>query len=88
MLRMKKVVLTLMLAMFFACLAIPQAMAAKNVIMLVPDGCSTSIQTLSRWLQGKPLNVDPIMSGSVITPHGQFRYHRVCGCGHCLCLRT
>lgn len=67
MLRLKKVSMILMFSMFFVGLAIPQVMAAKNVIMLVPDGCSTSIQTLSRWLKGEPLNVDPIMSGSVIT---------------------
>ncbi len=39
----------------------------KNVIVLVPDGCSQSIETLARWYKGEPLNIDPIITGSVET---------------------
>jgi alkaline phosphatase len=39
----------------------------KNVIMLVPDGCSQSIQTITRLYTGKPLNVDEIVTGTVST---------------------
>ena len=39
----------------------------KNVIVLVPDGCSQSIETLSRWYKGSPLNVDSIVTGTVET---------------------
>ena len=28
----------------------------KNVIVLVPDGCSQSVQTLARWYSGNPLD--------------------------------
>ncbi len=39
----------------------------KNVIVLVPDGCSQSIQTLARWYKGEALNIDGIITGSVET---------------------
>jgi len=39
----------------------------KNVIVLVPDGCSQSVQTLSRWYSGKPLQVDEMIAGTVST---------------------
>jgi alkaline phosphatase len=41
--------------------------AAKNVIVLIPDGCSQSVQTLARWYKGQPLAVDGILVGSVKT---------------------
>ncbi len=41
--------------------------AAKNVIVMVPDGCSHSIQTLSRWYKGEPLALDAMVSGTVAT---------------------
>lgn len=62
--RMQFGVLPLMLAFV---LFSAQAQAAKNVIVMVPDGCSTSIQTLSRWVKGSPLVVDPLTSGAVMT---------------------
>lgn len=37
----------------------------KNVIVLIPDGCSQSIQTLSRWYKGERLAVDDIQVGVV-----------------------
>ncbi|MGD6934932.1 MAG: alkaline phosphatase [Candidatus Bathyarchaeia archaeon] len=39
----------------------------KNVIVLVSDGCSQSIETLARWYKGESLNVDGIITGSVET---------------------
>jgi alkaline phosphatase len=38
---------------------------AKNVIILIPDGCSQSIQTLARWYKGERLTVDNIQVGVV-----------------------
>ncbi|RPJ78542.1 MAG: alkaline phosphatase, partial [Alphaproteobacteria bacterium] len=39
----------------------------KNVIVLVPDGCSQSAQTLARWYSGKPLELDNMVAGMVST---------------------
>jgi alkaline phosphatase len=39
----------------------------KNVIMMVPDGCSNSIQTLARWEKGDALMLDSILVGAVQT---------------------
>ncbi|MFT8320607.1 MAG: alkaline phosphatase [Bacillus sp. (in: firmicutes)] len=40
---------------------------AKNVIVLVMDGVSSSTTTLARWYKGKPLALDGIVSGGVRT---------------------
>jgi alkaline phosphatase len=39
----------------------------KNVIVMVPDGCSQSIQTLARWYKGEPLTLDSMTAGTVST---------------------
>ncbi|HWR25605.1 MAG TPA: alkaline phosphatase [Methanosarcina sp.] len=39
----------------------------KNVIVLVPDGCSQSIQTLARWYDGNPLELDGMLAGTIAT---------------------
>jgi len=39
----------------------------KNVIILVPDGCSQSVQTLARWYSGNPLMLDEMVTGTVST---------------------
>jgi alkaline phosphatase len=39
----------------------------ENVIVLVPDGCSQSIETISRWYKGSDLNLDSIVAGTVET---------------------
>jgi alkaline phosphatase len=39
----------------------------KNVIIMVPDGCSISIQTLARLYKGSGLNLDQLNSGTVRT---------------------
>lgn len=42
--------------------------SVKNVIMMVPDGMSTDVVTLSRWYNGgKKLNLDDMASGLVRT---------------------
>lgn len=38
---------------------------AKNVIMLVPDGCDETVQTLARWYQGEDLHLDSMQGGSM-----------------------
>jgi alkaline phosphatase len=48
-------------------LAGPTAEAARNVIVMVPDGCSWSLQTLARWYKGKPLALDGVLVGAVRT---------------------
>ena len=30
----------------------------KNVIVMVPDGCDETVQTLARWMKGSDLQVD------------------------------
>lgn len=43
------------------------AAEVKNVIVLIPDGQSTSIQTLGRWFRGEPLALDEMGAGTVAT---------------------
>jgi alkaline phosphatase len=50
-----------------ATLFAPYAWAEKNVIVMIPDGCSISIQTLARWYKGKALALDGILVGAVRT---------------------
>ncbi len=52
-----------------ACSTVKPATAhpAHNVIVMVPDGCSQSIQTLARWFKAAPLNLDGLNSGSAKT---------------------
>ncbi len=49
--------------------AIPASAAGpyRNVIVMIPDGCDTNVQTLARWYKGAPLAVDGMMAGSVAT---------------------
>ncbi|MBD3346877.1 MAG: alkaline phosphatase, partial [Chitinivibrionales bacterium] len=37
----------------------------KNVIVLVPDGCDATIQTLARWYKGEDLQIDKMRRGAV-----------------------
>jgi alkaline phosphatase len=41
--------------------------AARNVIVMIPDGCSQSILTLARWYTGEPLALDSMAAGLVST---------------------
>jgi alkaline phosphatase len=44
-----------------------QSPEVRNVIVLIPDGCSQSMVTLARWCRGGPLAVDRIQTGAVRT---------------------
>jgi alkaline phosphatase len=62
--------LVALIALAVVAAAVPSIEAAgpvKNVIVMVPDGCSTSIQTLARWYKGEPLAIDPHATGSMAT---------------------
>jgi alkaline phosphatase len=39
----------------------------KNVIVLIPDGCSQSVETLARWYSENPLELDRMVAGTVST---------------------
>ncbi len=39
----------------------------RNVIVLIPDGCSQSVETLARWYSGQPLELDNMVTGTVST---------------------
>lgn len=39
----------------------------KNVIVMIPDGCSISIQTFARYYKGSDLHLDKLNTGSVRT---------------------
>jgi alkaline phosphatase len=41
--------------------------AARNVIVMIPDGCGISVATLARWYSGRPLALDPMLCGGVRT---------------------
>lgn len=49
------------------CASASAAWAAKNVIVLIPDGCGASLQTVARWYKGAPLAVDGLLVGGTIT---------------------
>ena len=40
---------------------------AKNLIVLIVDGCSTEQYTLARWYKGEPLALDEILVGALKT---------------------
>ena len=64
------VAFALMLALFVSGpgrTADAQMAPVKNVIVMIPDGCSASIQTLARWLQGQDLALDGMLTGAVRT---------------------
>jgi alkaline phosphatase len=37
----------------------------KNLIVLIPDGCDETIQTVARWYKGEDLQVDKMVGGGV-----------------------
>ena len=45
----------------------PNNPTIRNVIVMVPDGCSNSLQTLARWKKGDALMLDSILVGAVKT---------------------
>lgn len=38
---------------------------SRNVIVMIPDGCDETVQTVARWYKGEPLNVDQMQTGAV-----------------------
>ncbi len=44
-----------------------KAATVKNVILMIPDGCSFEQYTLARWVKGAPLAMDAILVGAVKT---------------------
>ena len=60
----------LLLTAFIACLLLPVpawAAPAKNVILLMTDGTSSTHLTLARWYKGAPLALDDILVGGLRT---------------------
>jgi alkaline phosphatase len=43
------------------------APAARNLILMIPDGCGFSTATLARWHSGRPLALDALLCGAVKT---------------------
>lgn len=39
----------------------------KNVIVMIPDGCDETVQTVARWYKGEDLQVDKMVGGGVKT---------------------
>lgn len=39
----------------------------KNIIVMVPDGCSQSVQTIARWYSGDELQLDSMNTGMIST---------------------
>lgn len=37
----------------------------KNVIVMIPDGCDETVQTVARWYKGEDLQVDKMVGGGV-----------------------
>jgi alkaline phosphatase len=62
---------SLFLALTLVLVAISLGLAAtppvKNIILLIPDGCSAEQYTLARWAKGQPLAQDAILVGGVRT---------------------
>jgi len=58
---------TLAIALFLLLASLAGAAPARNVIVMVPDGCENSIATLARWYTGRPLALDPVLAGATGT---------------------
>jgi len=43
------------------------AAKARNVIVLIADGCSAEQHTFARWFKGAPLSYDPYQVGAIKT---------------------
>ena len=62
-----RVALVLCLAVALGSPGQAQAAPAKNVIVLIVDGCSAEQYTFARWYKGAPLSFDPYRVGAVKT---------------------
>jgi len=65
----KKMTLWALLPVALFCALAGNAIAenAKNVIVLIADGCSSEQYTLARWFKGSPLSFDELRVGAVKT---------------------
>lgn len=61
------VALLIAAALLAVCPAQAQPQRAKNVIVLIADGCGSAHYTLLRWWKGAPLAMDPYLRGAVKT---------------------
>jgi alkaline phosphatase len=43
------------------------AATARNVIVLIADGCASEQHTFARWFKGAPLSYDPYQVGAIKT---------------------
>jgi len=63
-----RILLAIWLVLLFLPVSGAQAgSVAKNVILLIPDGCSFEQYTFARWYKGAPLAMDAILVGAVKT---------------------
>lgn len=62
----KKIIAVALLVLVFQT-AVSSAADGKNIILLVPDGCGISHQTIARWFKGAPLASDKLKPGLCIT---------------------
>jgi alkaline phosphatase len=54
-------------ALLLAAGMLTAAPQARNVILMIPDGCDLSLVTLARWYSGRPLALDALLCGGVKT---------------------
>jgi alkaline phosphatase len=65
--RLTALALALVLILGLVSLGQAATPAVKNIILLIPDGCSSEQYTLTRWVKGQPLAQDAILAGGVRT---------------------
>ncbi|HEY3278087.1 MAG TPA: alkaline phosphatase [Syntrophorhabdaceae bacterium] len=68
--RLRPAVLALIILLFFSSLAAAAGQHGnrfRNVIIMVPDGCSPAQVTVARWYKGAPLALDRMYLGGVRT---------------------
>jgi alkaline phosphatase len=58
---------TVLAAVLLICSAAIAGEKAKNVIVLIADGCSDEQYTFARWFKGQPLSFDSVRVGAVKT---------------------
>lgn len=69
---MKKISITLCLVAFSLFLSAQEVKPVKNVIVMIPDGTTTSVYSAARWYKfynnlGERLHIDPYFTGTVTT---------------------
>ncbi|MDR0332721.1 MAG: alkaline phosphatase [Dysgonamonadaceae bacterium] len=69
---MRKIALLFSLLFFCAMIFAQEVRPVKNVIVMIPDGTSTSVYSAARWFKifnglGESLSIDPYFTGTVTT---------------------